>query len=61
MRSNSLYPYELVEVQSTTPTEDGNGAKMVLQLKRGDKHESLAVHVERRDVGKFALRSFNPV
>jgi len=61
MRSNSLYPYELVEVQSTTPTEDGNGAKMVLQLKRGDKHESLAVHVERRDAGKFALRSFNPV
>ena len=59
MRSNSLIPYELVEVTSTTPVGT-EGAKMVLQLKRGDKHEAMAVHVERRDAGRYGLLSFTP-
>ncbi len=61
MRSNSLVPYELVEVTSATPLEGGAAAKMVLQLRRGDKHEALQVHVERRDAGRYGLKSFAPV
>lgn len=58
MRSNSLVPYQLVEVASTTPVD--NGAKMVLSLRRGDKHEAMEVHVERREGGRYGLLNFGP-
>lgn len=61
MRSNSLYPYELVDIQSTDVAEGGTAAKLVLQLKRGDKHESVNVHVEKKDAGRYGLVSFAPV
>ena len=61
MRSNSLYPYELVEVASATPAEGGGAANLVLKLKRGGKHEDMTVHVERRDGGRYGLLDFAPV
>jgi hypothetical protein len=60
MRSNSLIPYELVEVKSSSALE-GGAANLVLQLKRGDKHEAMNVHVEPRDGGRFGLVNFAPV
>lgn len=61
MRSNSLHPYELVEVASATPVAGGGAANLVLKLKRGDKHEDMAVHVEARDGGRYSLLNFAPV
>lgn len=60
MRSNSLIPFELVEVASSEPLDNGNAAKLLLQLKRGDKHEAMNVHVERRAGGRFGLVNFGP-
>jgi hypothetical protein len=58
MRSNSLHPYELVAVASAAPA-DGGGADLVLRLRRGDKHEELAVKV-KHDGGRYGLVSFAP-
>lgn len=59
MRSNSLHPYELVAVESADELKDG-AANLVLNLQRGGKHESMKVHVEKRDGGRYGLVSFVP-
>lgn len=60
MQSNSLYPYELIDVARSDPAADGASAQLVLRLKRGDKTEDMAVHVERREGGKYGLKAFSP-
>ena len=59
MRSNSLYPYELLTVTSAQALASG-AANLVLQLKRGDKQEAVKVHVEKRDGGRYGLVNFAP-
>lgn len=58
MRSNSLVPYVLVEVESAAPVD--GGAKLVLRLRRGDKQETMDVHVASKPEGRFGLLSFTP-
>lgn len=64
MRSNSLVPYVFESLVSADALGDGSGgAKLVLRVKRGGKHETVAAHVEPREGGGggYRLNSFAPV
>jgi hypothetical protein len=59
-RSNSLFPYSLVEVLSATPggADNPDHQELVLAVKRGDKHETFAATVKPAADGHYSLLKF---
>eukprot|EP00877_Chromochloris_zofingiensis_P011502 jgi/Chrzof1/6605/Cz19g02120.t1 len=54
-RSNSLYPYQLVDVTKATPSNDGN-VDLLLVVKRGERiQESFKVTVKKHDDDRYQL------
>ncbi|XP_010499025.1 PREDICTED: cysteine proteinase inhibitor 6 [Camelina sativa] len=56
-RSNSLFPYQLLEVMHANAEVTGESAKfnMLLKLKRGDKEEKFKVEVHKNHEGDLHL------
>ena len=59
-RSNSLFPYQLLEVLSATPANDGSAhTELLVQVKRGDKQEQFSLTVKPSADDHYALVKFN--
>jgi hypothetical protein len=61
-RSNSLFPYQLVEVLSAAPPASNaanpDHQELVLAVKRGDNHEAYAVTLKPAADGHYSLVRF---
>lgn len=58
-RSNSLFPYQLLNVLSATPLNDGNShTDLLVEVKRGDKHEKFTLTVKPSADSHFQLVKF---
>lgn len=59
MRSNSLFPYQLLDVLSATPANDGSDhTELLVAVKRGDKHETFSLTVKPSADEHYGLVSF---
>ncbi|KAK6944491.1 Cystatin domain [Dillenia turbinata] len=60
-RSNSLAPYELLEIllAKAEVVEDSPKFDLLLKVKRGSKEEKLSVKVGKSDEGMFHLGDMN--
>jgi hypothetical protein len=61
-RSNSLFPYELLEIihAKAEVIEESAKIHMLLKLKRGDKEEKFNVQVHKNNEGTFHLNQMEP-
>lgn len=59
MRSNSLFPYQLVKVLSATPLNDGSShTDLLVDVKRGDKQERFTLTVKPSADQHYGLVKF---